>query len=97
MDSLASLALATEPPKEELLSRPPYHKDEYIISRKMVKHILGMSLYHIIACYTVVFAGEYFYPEPDAKFRFERASLNGYLYPGRQYDWDEKPLYVNKY
>lgn len=45
MDSLASLALATEPPKEDLLDRPPYSRDEYIISRKMVKHILGMALY----------------------------------------------------
>jgi Ca2+ transporting ATPase len=45
MDSLASLALATEMPKETLLDRPPYRKDEYIISRKMMKHILGMSVY----------------------------------------------------
>lgn len=40
MDSLASLALATEYPKESLLERPPYHKEEYIISRKMMKHII---------------------------------------------------------
>ena len=45
MDSLGSLALATEPPKEELLKRPPYKRDEYIISNKMVKHILGNSIY----------------------------------------------------
>jgi magnesium-transporting ATPase (P-type) len=45
MDSLASLALATEMPKEDLLNRPPYRRDEYIISRKMVKHILGMATY----------------------------------------------------
>lgn len=41
MDSLASLALATEPPKPELLQRPPYRKREYIINQKMIKHILG--------------------------------------------------------
>lgn len=45
MDSLASLALATERPKDSLLDRPPYRKDEYIISRKMMKHMLGMSVY----------------------------------------------------
>jgi magnesium-transporting ATPase (P-type) len=45
MDSLASLALATELPKEDLLKRPPYRKKEYIISQKMVKHILGMALF----------------------------------------------------
>jgi magnesium-transporting ATPase (P-type) len=41
MDSLASLALATELPTDALLKRPPYRKKEYIISRKMIKHILG--------------------------------------------------------
>ena len=45
MDSLASLALATELPKDELLLRPPYRKKEYIISQTMVKHILGQSIY----------------------------------------------------
>ena len=33
MDSLASLALATDPPLEALLDRPPYTKDENILSR----------------------------------------------------------------
>ncbi len=33
MDSLASLALATDPPKPELLERPPVQRDEYIITK----------------------------------------------------------------
>lgn len=45
MDSLASLALATELPTAILLERPPYRKKEYIISRKMVKHILGQAIF----------------------------------------------------
>ena len=45
MDSLAALALATEEPKPELLDRAPYRRDEYIISGKMVKHILGNAIY----------------------------------------------------
>jgi magnesium-transporting ATPase (P-type) len=45
MDSLASLALATETPKDDLLQRPPYRKKEYIISKKMRKHIMCMSLW----------------------------------------------------
>ncbi len=94
MDSLASLALATEKPKESLLERPPYRRDEYIISRKMVKHLLGMAVYQIIVIYAIVFGGENFYPEPDAKFRFERAATSNNIYPGRLYDWDGTPLYV---
>jgi Ca2+ transporting ATPase len=81
MDSFASLALATEPPTMELLDRPPYARDEYIVSRKMVKNLLGMAVYEIIIIYAIVFAGEYFYPEPDVKYRFGRDSP--YLFPGR--------------
>jgi calcium-translocating P-type ATPase len=44
MDSLASLALATELPNDGLLSRPPYRKKEYIVSQKMVKHIGCQSI-----------------------------------------------------
>ena len=39
MDSLGSLALASEKPTEKLLDRPPIKKTEFIISRKMFKHI----------------------------------------------------------
>lgn len=45
MDSLGALALATELPEKSVLNRPPYSRDEYIVSGKMVKHILGQSIY----------------------------------------------------
>jgi magnesium-transporting ATPase (P-type) len=45
MDSLAALALATELPKPELLDRPPQNRNDYIVTRKMIKHVLGMGLY----------------------------------------------------
>jgi Ca2+ transporting ATPase len=64
MDSLGALALATEPPKPELLERPPYRRDEYIISRKMMKHLIGNSIYQIIVMYSIVFGGEQWFPEP---------------------------------
>lgn len=63
MDSLASLALATETPKPELLQRPPYRKAEYIISRKMVKHILGQAIFQSIVILTILFAGASFIAE----------------------------------
>jgi len=40
MDTFASLALATEPPNLKLLDRPPQGKNESMVSRKMMKHIL---------------------------------------------------------
>ena len=41
MDTFASLALATEPPTVELLNRLPHNRDEYIVTKKMAKHIIG--------------------------------------------------------
>jgi magnesium-transporting ATPase (P-type) len=91
MDSFASLALATEPPTLELLNRPPYSRDEYIVSRKMVKNLLCMAIYEIFVIYAIVFAGEYFFPEPEIKLRYGRQSP--YVYPGRVSNWDGTPLW----
>ena len=35
IDTLASLALATEPPTEDVLKRKPYARNEYIITNEM--------------------------------------------------------------
>lgn len=43
MDTFASLALATEPPSEELLLRKPHNRNDYIMSKKMAKHVLGQA------------------------------------------------------
>jgi len=91
MDSFASLALATEAPTLELLNRPPYDRDEYFLSRKMVKNLLAMAIYEIIIIYSIVFGGEYFFPEPDVRFRYGRDSP--YVYPGRVSNWDGSPLW----
>lgn len=41
MDSLAALALATEPPTDDLLKQKPNKKSDSIITPIMLKHILG--------------------------------------------------------
>jgi Ca2+ transporting ATPase len=89
MDSLASLALATEPPKEDLLDRPPHSRDDYIISRKMVKHILIMSIYQSAVVFVIVFSGEYWIPE-DKNYSPRDGD---YIFPGRLYDWEGDDLY----
>jgi magnesium-transporting ATPase (P-type) len=45
MDTFAALALATEPPIEEILLRKPYSKDAPIITNSMWRNILGHSIY----------------------------------------------------
>ncbi|KAA0198336.1 Plasma membrane calcium-transporting ATPase [Fasciolopsis buskii] len=47
MDTLASLALATEQPSPELLERAPYGRTQPLISRQMAKNILGHSIYQL--------------------------------------------------
>uniref|UniRef100_A0A672SQS9 Calcium-transporting ATPase n=1 Tax=Sinocyclocheilus grahami TaxID=75366 RepID=A0A672SQS9_SINGR len=61
MDTLASLALATEPPTEALLLRKPYGRDKPLISRTMMKNILGHAVYQLIITFTLLFAGEKFF------------------------------------
>lgn len=63
MDTLASLALATEPPREELLNRHPQSKTEYIVSRLMWKHIFGQAFLQILIIFSIMYAGEWFLPE----------------------------------
>lgn len=60
MDTLASLALATEPPTEELLKRKPISSSEYIVSTKMTKHIIGQAIYQLIIMLIVLFLGPKF-------------------------------------
>jgi len=58
MDTLASLALATEPPvARELLRRPPHGKSDSIVSQKMLKHILGQSLFQLAVLALIVCQG----------------------------------------
>uniref|UniRef100_A0A2K5QTP3 Calcium-transporting ATPase n=1 Tax=Cebus imitator TaxID=2715852 RepID=A0A2K5QTP3_CEBIM len=61
MDTFASLALATEPPTESLLLRKPYGRDKPLISRTMMKNILGHAVYQLIIIFTLLFVGELFF------------------------------------
>uniref|UniRef100_A0A8C6Q7V6 Calcium-transporting ATPase n=1 Tax=Nothobranchius furzeri TaxID=105023 RepID=A0A8C6Q7V6_NOTFU len=58
MDTLASLALATEPPTESLLLRKPYGRNKPLISRTMMKNILGHAVFQLVIIFTLLFAGE---------------------------------------
>ena len=41
MDTLAALALATEPPSDELLLAAPYSRNEKIVTAVMWRNIIG--------------------------------------------------------
>ena len=63
MDSFASLALSTEPPDaEKLLEDKPHSRDEPLITRKMIKHILGQTIFQVVVLMVLLFLGPTFLP-----------------------------------
>lgn len=59
MDTLASLALATEPPSDELLNRMPYSRNESLITSNMWKNIISQGLVQIAILGTLLFKGTF--------------------------------------
>jgi Ca2+ transporting ATPase len=96
MDSLASLALATELPKPELLERMPQNREDYIVSRKMIKHILGQAVWQCVVLFVMLFAGEYFIPEDLDVQAWDSTLPKEYwtVFPGRASNWSGDPLYT---
>jgi Ca2+ transporting ATPase len=57
MDALASLALATEPPTEALLDRPPHGRNKSAVSEIMIWNILGQGVYQLTILNLIYFLG----------------------------------------
>ena len=74
MDSLGSLALATEPPYEELLNRKPTNKTESIINGRMWKHIVFQALFELIILVCLYLYAPVFVPEHGKEMK-ESADL----------------------
>ena len=89
MDSLGSLALATEPPYEELLQREPTKRNESIINGRMWKHIIFQSLFQIILLIILYLLAPEFIEE-DNLIRLAENKLIKYCYssyPGKGVDY----------
>ena len=59
MDTLASLALATEPPTDELLTRKPYSRFESLITPAMWKNVIMQGLLQIVILGAILFKGNF--------------------------------------
>eukprot|EP00397_Hematodinium_sp_SG-2012_P004630 GEMP01004642.1.p1 GENE.GEMP01004642.1~~GEMP01004642.1.p1 ORF type:complete len:1152 (+),score=143.05 GEMP01004642.1:64-3519(+) len=55
MDSLGALALATEPPMDSQLERPPYGRSQSMISTPMKWNIFGHSSYQLVVLTCLLF------------------------------------------
>ena len=61
MDTLAALALATEPPSPDSLKRKPYGRDDNIISKTMWRNIFCQGIFQLILQYFVLVHGPSFF------------------------------------
>jgi Ca2+-transporting ATPase len=57
MDTFAALALATDPPTEKILDRPPQGKKASLITTNMWKMIIGQSIFQLAVTLVLYFAG----------------------------------------
>ncbi|XP_043725076.1 calcium-transporting ATPase 4, plasma membrane-type-like [Telopea speciosissima] len=58
MDTLGALALATEPPNDGLMNRPPVGRGVNFITRIMWKNIIGQSIYQLAVLGVLEFDGK---------------------------------------
>ena len=88
MDSLGSLALATEPPYEELLKRKPTKREESMINGRMWKHIIFQSICQIVLLVILYLLAPEFIKEQNI-VRLTENKLIKYCYteyPGKDVD-----------
>ena len=57
MDSLGSLALATEGPSADILTKAPIKRDASIITPGMLRNIIGLSMYQLLIILLMLFKG----------------------------------------
>ncbi|CAK9167369.1 unnamed protein product [Ilex paraguariensis] len=58
MDTLGALALATEPPNEGLMDRPPVRRDVSFITKAMWRNIIGHSVYQLAVLLVLNYNGK---------------------------------------
>ena len=58
MDTLGALALATEPPTDKLMKRPPIGRNVNFITAIMWRNIIGQSIYQIVVLLLLKFRGK---------------------------------------
>ncbi|RSL43909.1 hypothetical protein CEP54_014901 [Fusarium duplospermum] len=58
MDTFAALALATDPPTDEILDRAPQGKKKPLITVTMWKMIIGQAIYQLVVTFVLYFAGD---------------------------------------
>jgi Ca2+-transporting ATPase len=58
MDTLGALALATEPPSDAMMRRPPVGRGDNFITKVMWRNITGQSIYQLLVLGILLFRGD---------------------------------------
>ncbi|KAJ4983619.1 calcium-translocating p-type atpase [Stagonosporopsis vannaccii] len=84
MDTFAALALATDPPTERLLDRPPQGRDKPLITTTMWKQIMGQNIYKLTVIFVLYFAGGdllgYDLSDPDKQLELDTVIFNSFVW-----------------
>lgn len=94
LDFGASYAMSSCKPMIDIMSRRPIKNQDYIISRKVSKHIIGQALYQCLIILVLFFNGEYLIPESNSKHEWPQNP--GFVYPGRASDLNSSVIYSDK-
>lgn len=82
MDTLGALALATEPPNNDLMKRAPVGRKGNFISNVMWRNILGQSLYQFVIIWYLQTAGEEIFHLdcPDSNLTLNTLIFNSFVF-----------------
>ncbi|OMJ88678.1 hypothetical protein SteCoe_9296 [Stentor coeruleus] len=101
MDSMASLALATEEPTEGVLDRKPQDPNEFIATPLMFKHIFGQAICMLALIFAYLFDGENMFIEYEHnKDILTNPDNSDFVCSGRLYDFnsgEDYKRYVDDY
>lgn len=82
MDTLGALALATEPPSDDLMKRSPVGRKGNFIDNIMWRNILGQSVYQFLVVWYLQTRGEAVFclDGPDSKLILNTVIFNTFVF-----------------
>ncbi|KAG6523330.1 calcium-transporting ATPase 10, plasma membrane-type-like [Zingiber officinale] len=82
MDTLGALALATEPPNDDLMRRTPVGRTGKFITNTMWRNILGQSIYQFIIMWCLQTQGKELFrlSGPDADLTLNTITFNSFVF-----------------
>ncbi|CAK8568366.1 unnamed protein product [Lathyrus sativus] len=82
MDTLGALALATEPPTDELMKRPPVGRKGNFISNVMWRNIVGQSIYQFVIIWLLQTRGKttFHLDGPDGDLILNTLIFNSFVF-----------------